>query len=85
MAMLGMGVFFGGVIVGIPMVTGIGEGVSHQKKMNDEAADDDRMIKFYLDIYCEAKTAKSAEVSGGIIVLKHGKVCSAVQTRLVLQ
>lgn len=53
MAFLGLGVFFGGVIVGIPVVTGVAEGVSHQKKQNEEAANETRMVKFYIDCECE--------------------------------
>lgn len=74
MAFLGMGVFYGGVIVGVPVVTGVAEGVSHQKKMNEEAADNERMIKFYLDVFCEANHSKAKEIAGGMIVLKHNKV-----------
>jgi hypothetical protein len=88
MALLGMGIFYGGIIVGVPTVTGVAEGVSHQKKANEEAADNTRMIKFYLDVFCEAKTPKAKEIAGGMIVLKHEKVGSfcllAVETSMLM-
>ena len=48
--------------------------LSHQKKVNSEANDDVRMVKFFLDVFCENDGYKSKEVSGGMIVLKHDKV-----------
>jgi len=74
MAWLGLGVFYGGVITGIPVVTGVAEGVHHQKEVNKEAANEDRMVKFFLDVFCESKSQKRKEVHGGMIVLKHDKV-----------
>ena len=74
MAWLGLGVFYTGVIVGIPTVTGVAEGVHHQKKVNEEAAQETRMAKFYLDAFCEGNSGSSKEVGGQMVVLKHGKV-----------
>lgn len=74
MAFVGLGVFYGGVIVGIPVVTGVAEGVAEQKKVNAEAASETRMVKSYLDVFCEAPSPKKKEIHGGIIVLKHNKV-----------
>ncbi|KAF2195962.1 hypothetical protein GQ43DRAFT_500642 [Delitschia confertaspora ATCC 74209] len=75
MATLGLGLFLGGSVVAIPVVTGVAEGVQHQKKQNEEAANETRMIKFNLDVACENKSVKGAEdVDGGIVVLRHGKV-----------
>jgi hypothetical protein len=74
MAWLGLGVFYTGVIVGIPVVTGVSEGVHHQKKVNEEAAQETRMVKFYLDTFCEEISPSSKEVNGSMVVLKHGKV-----------
>jgi len=69
-----LGVFYTGVIVGIPTVTGVAEGVHHQKKVNEEAAQETRMAKFYLDVFCEGNSGPSKEVGGQMVVLKHGKV-----------
>ncbi|KAK7537022.1 uncharacterized protein J3D65DRAFT_362221 [Phyllosticta citribraziliensis] len=69
MATLGLGLFFGGVITGIPVVTGVAEGVHHQKEQNKEAANETRMVKFYMDVYCQAKSSRAGEVDGGIIVV----------------
>jgi hypothetical protein len=72
MAWFGLGVFYGGVITAIPVVTAVSESVSEQKKVNAEAANETRMSKFYIDIFCEGDTKN--EVHGGMIVLKHDKV-----------
>ncbi|KAF2428746.1 hypothetical protein EJ08DRAFT_568377, partial [Tothia fuscella] len=56
-------------ITGIPVVTGVAEGVSEQKKVNAEAASETRMVKFYMDAFCESK-----EIDGMMVVLKHDKV-----------
>jgi hypothetical protein len=69
MALVALGVFFGGVITGIPVVTGVAEGVQHQKEANAEAANETRMVKFYMDAFCD-----SDEINGMIVVLKHNKV-----------
>ncbi|KAK8204951.1 hypothetical protein IWZ01DRAFT_81904 [Phyllosticta capitalensis] len=69
MAAFGLGVFYGGVITGIPVVTGVAEGVHHQKEQNKEAANETRMIKFYIDVYCQAKSSKAGEVDGGVVVV----------------
>jgi hypothetical protein len=74
MAWLGLGVFYTGVIAGVPVVTGVAEGVHHQKKINEEAAQETRMVKFYLDAFCEETSPASIEVNGSMMVLKHGKV-----------
>jgi hypothetical protein len=69
MAFVALGVFYGGVITGIPVVTGVAEGVQHQKEANAEAANETRMVKFYMDAFCD-----SDEVNGMMVVLKHDKV-----------
>jgi hypothetical protein len=74
MALFGLGVFYGGVIVGVPVVTGVAEGVHHQKEQNKEAANSERMVKFHLDVFCSEKSAKRKEVHDTIIVLRDGKV-----------
>ncbi|KAF2104570.1 hypothetical protein NA57DRAFT_51390 [Rhizodiscina lignyota] len=74
MAMLGLGVFYGGVIVGIPVVTGVAEGVQHQKEQNKEAANEERMVKFHLDVFCGDNSPKRKEVDGTMVVMRNGKV-----------
>ncbi|KAL1640625.1 hypothetical protein SLS58_006821 [Diplodia intermedia] len=74
MAMLGMGIFYGGVITGIPVTTGVAEGVHHQKEQNKEAANETRMVKFYIDVFCDAKSSKRGELDGGVIVLHKERV-----------
>ena len=73
MAWLGLGVFFGGVITGVPIVTGVAEGVQHQKEQNKEAANQTRMIKFFMDCFCD-----NDEINGYTVVLKHDKVCLSI-------
>ena len=71
-----LGLFLGGCVTAIPIVTGVAEGVSHQKRQNDEAANQTRMIKFQLDVADEAGAGFGAgAVDGGLVVLRHGKVC----------
>ena len=74
MAALGLGVFLGGVVVAIPVVTGVAEGVEHQKKQNEEAANQTRMIKFNMLTSCDTDDDLADEVDEGIVVLRHDKV-----------
>ncbi|KAL9089228.1 MAG: hypothetical protein Q9165_005796 [Trypethelium subeluteriae] len=39
---------------GIATVTGVAEGVHHQKQQNREAANEKRMEKFYVDVFCDS-------------------------------
>ncbi|KAF2453507.1 hypothetical protein BDY21DRAFT_367034 [Lineolata rhizophorae] len=57
------------VITAIPTVTGISLGVREQKKQNAEMANESRMVKFNLEVYCEAP-----EINGTMIVLRNDKV-----------
>ncbi len=74
MALAALGVFYGGVITGIPVVTGVSEGVSHQKKQNEEAANETRMVKFHLEVFCDAKSSRRGEVHNTVVVLRNNKV-----------
>jgi hypothetical protein len=74
MAWLGLGVFYTGVINGIPVVTGVAQGVSEQKRVNEEANNETYMDKFYIDVFCEAKSPFRDQVHGTMVVLKHDKV-----------
>jgi len=79
MAFFGLDLFIGGVITAIPVVTGVAEGVSYQKKMNAEAADETKMVKCYLDAFCETTSDQANEVNGFTVVLKHDKVDDFIQ------
>ena len=75
MAALGLGLFLGGVVTAIPVVTGVAEGVEYQKKQNEEAANETRMIKFNIFTSCDSDDELADEVDKGIVVLRHNKVC----------
>lgn len=74
MAFVPLGIFLGGCITAIPVVTGVAEGVSHQKKQNEEAANETRMIKFNILTSCDSSDELADEVDSGIVVLRHNKV-----------
>jgi hypothetical protein len=61
-------------LTAIPVVTGVAEGVSHQRSAAERRADDRRMAKFYIDIYCDAKSPLTKYVHGRRVVLREGKV-----------
>lgn len=69
--MFGLGVFYGGVIVGVPVVTGVAEGIQHQKEQNKEAANETRMVKFWIDSICEDDSNKFKEEIEGMMVVLH--------------
>lgn len=70
-----LGLFLGGCVTAIPVVTGVAEGVEYQKKQNAEAANETRMIKFNLNVSCDSNDAIAKdEVDGGTLVLRHDKV-----------
>jgi hypothetical protein len=60
-------------LTAIPVVTGVAEGVSHQRSAAERRTDDRRMAKFYIDIYCDAKSSMTKYVHGRRIVLRDGK------------
>jgi hypothetical protein len=74
MAGLVLGLFLGGVVTAIPVVTGVAEGVSHQQKQNAEAANETRMIKFNIIVSCDADDEVAEEIDDGIVVLRHDRV-----------
>ena len=61
-------------ITAIPVVTGVAQGFSAQNHREKEKEDSKRMSKFYLDVYCEAKSRKAKETHGKRAVLRDGKV-----------
>jgi hypothetical protein len=74
MASVALGFFLGGAVVAIPVVTGIAQGVEHQKKQNEEAANETRMIKFNALVSCDSDKEFADEVDNGILVVRHDKV-----------
>ena len=58
---------------GIATVTGVAEGVHHQKQQNKEASNEKRMEKFRVDVFCAGKHPRAKEVDGGILVLRDDK------------
>ncbi|CAO2649757.1 Nn.00g010490.m01.CDS01 [Neocucurbitaria sp. VM-36] len=72
---LPLGIFLGGCVVAIPVVTGIAQGVEHQKKQNEEAANESRMWKFNCLVSCDdPDEIAQEEVNNGILVVRHEKV-----------
>jgi hypothetical protein len=60
-------------LTAIPVVTGVAQGLSHQRSAAERRADDRRMAKFYLDIYCDAKSSLTKYVHGRRVALRDGK------------
>ena len=58
---------------GIATVTGVAEGVHHQKQQNKEAANEKRMEKFYIDVFCADRDPRAKEIDGGMIVFRDDK------------
>jgi len=63
-------------ITAIPVVTGVAQGFSAQKQKQKEREDAKRMLKFHLDVYCEAESSQTKQVRGKRLVLRDGKVSS---------
>lgn len=76
-----LGLFLGGVVTAIPVVTGVAEGVSYQQKQNEEAANETRMIKFNVLTSCDSDDELAEEVDNGILVVRHDKVCTSRSLR----
>jgi hypothetical protein len=62
------------ILTSIPVVTGVAQGLSAQRSAAERRADDRRMAKFYIDIYCDAKSSLAKYVHGRRVVLRDGKV-----------
>ncbi|KAL9622994.1 MAG: hypothetical protein Q9160_002712 [Pyrenula sp. 1 TL-2023] len=61
-------------LAAIPTTIGVAEGVSQQRKQNEEDDDATRMAKFNIDVFCDARTRRAKKVDGGRIVLRDEKV-----------
>ncbi|KAF2726790.1 hypothetical protein EJ04DRAFT_570958 [Polyplosphaeria fusca] len=73
MAALVLGIFLGGGVIAIPVVTGIAEGVAEQQKQNEEAANETRMIKFNMLVSCDSDDELADDIDNGILVMRHDK------------
>ena len=62
------------LITAIPVVTGASLSISEQKKRDAHKADAKRMLKFHIDVYCEATSSRLREIHEHRLVLKDGKV-----------
>ncbi|KAL6706932.1 hypothetical protein ACN47E_004882 [Coniothyrium glycines] len=72
---LPLSIFLGGCVIAIPVVTGVAQGVEHQKKQNEEAANESRMWKFNCLVNCDdTDLIAQEEVANGILLVRHGKV-----------
>ncbi|KAI4676314.1 uncharacterized protein J4E88_007228 [Alternaria novae-zelandiae] len=72
---LPLSIFLGGCVVAIPVVTGVAQGVEHQKKQNEEAANESRMWKFNCLVACDdPDPIAKEEIDNGILVVRHDKV-----------
>jgi len=66
--------------VGIGAVTGVAQGVSHQRKANEEAANanpESRMVKFHVDVSVDPELRDSPmydALNGGVVVLRDDKL-----------
>jgi hypothetical protein len=72
---LPLGIFLGGCVIAIPVVTGVAQGVEHQKKQNEEAANESRMWKFNCLVSCDADDEIAhEELNNAILVVRHEKI-----------
>lgn len=62
--------------VGVSVVTGVAQGVSEQKKVNADASNQTRMLKFHVDVWIdpEFRTGKAAALNNAIVTLRDSKV-----------
>lgn len=67
-------------IAAIPTVTGVAEGVSQQRKVNEEKSEEKRMAKFNLNVYCEESSGKAKYLSGKSVVLRNEKASKQTGT-----
>ncbi|KAF2765695.1 hypothetical protein EJ03DRAFT_256799, partial [Teratosphaeria nubilosa] len=60
----------------VGVVTGVAQGVSEQKRVNADAANQTRMLKFHVDVHLapELRQGKAKELHGGIVTLHHDKL-----------
>ena len=61
-------------ITSIPLVTGVAEGISAQRNREEQIVDEERMAKFYIDVYCDANSSKTKNIHGKRLVLRDDRV-----------
>jgi len=67
-------------LTSIPVVTGVAQALSEQRRLTSPEAirerkmDAARMAKFYIDVYCDAKSSRTKYVHGRRLVLRDGRV-----------
>lgn len=61
-------------LAAIPTVTGVAQGVSQQRQVNEEKSEEKRMAKFNLNVFCEETLGKAKRLSGKSVVLRDEKV-----------
>ncbi|KAI9817092.1 MAG: hypothetical protein M1827_001204 [Pycnora praestabilis] len=61
-------------IAGIPTTIGVWQGIDEGKKKQKEDNDEKWLVKFNLEVYCEAKTHHRKEVHGQRVVLRDDKM-----------
>ncbi|OCL13096.1 hypothetical protein AOQ84DRAFT_372491 [Glonium stellatum] len=61
-------------LAAIPTAAGISEAAHQQRIVNREADAENRKLRFYLDVYCGAKSKKRDEVHNAMVVLRDGKL-----------
>lgn len=61
-------------IAAIPTTIGVWQSVEEGKKAKKEAADERRMQKFNLEVYCDAESEGAKEIDGKRVVMRGNKV-----------
>ncbi|PNS21583.1 hypothetical protein CAC42_942 [Sphaceloma murrayae] len=59
---------------GIAVVTGVAEGVSHQQKVNEEASNETRQLKFHVDVSANSSSSRANQVDSSMVVLHSDKL-----------
>ena len=59
---------------GISVTTGVAQGVSEQKKQNADASNEERMLKFHLDVACENPAKVKSELAECMVTLRDKKL-----------
>ena len=62
------------ILASIPTVTGVAQAISAQKTKEQRETDEKRMQKFYIDVSCEAQSARAGELHAHRLVLKNDRV-----------
>jgi hypothetical protein len=62
------------LITAIPTVTGLAQAISAQKEQKQREKDAERMLKFHIDVTCDARAPKVKEIDKHRLVLKDDRV-----------